>query len=341
MKSTLSKDIVFTYFSGHATSLQKKLIQSWLSEQGNAELYYEWLEEWERTQPHFLPDVNKAWEKNRQFVRHSITGKMAVKTGRKVAFRQTVLPVSLVWKIAVWILATGIGLYFIAEPLRFRRYTTSFAELRTITLDDNSRVVLNANSTLRIPRWGFGSNRRDVYLEGEAEFTVKKTSDQKTFTVHTNDRNKVTVLGTEFVVYTRDKGTRVILNKGKVELTPADESQPPLLLTPGDEASILPDGRVQVEKLTETQLEANSAWKEHRFVFDRTPLPEVGARLTETFGVAIRIADSTLLTRELTGSFPAQTLDEILDVLSEILDIEIVKKNKTLVFRSQSTSDLP
>ncbi len=337
MASRLSKDILFTYFSGHATALQKKLIEAWLREPENFERYYEWLEEWEQSRPHFLPDTDRAWKKSRERIDDDVSESVERLSSPVPALRRVPL-LRKSWKVAVCLLAVCLGAYMLSDRVIYRWYHTAYGELRTITLEDNSLVILNSNSVLRVPRWGFGPKHRDVLLEGEAEFVIRKTADYKKFTVHTPDHNQVTVLGTEFVVYSRDKGTRVVLNKGKVRLSSRDEARPPLTLLPGEQASISRNGEIEVEKLTEAQLDAHTAWKEHRFVFDRTSLTEVGARLTETFGVKIRIADSLLSGRELTGTFRAQHLDDFLSVLSEMLEIEIHRQDKIVVLTPKRIS---
>ncbi len=332
MKPTLSKDMLFAYFSGHATSLQKKLIEEWLGEAGSSELYYEWLEEWERSQPHFLPDTHRAWKKNKGRINGSAAEASHLKAAKtSVRSFRGWLYLNAVWKIALCVVVAGLGFYGFRDTILYHQYSTAYGELRTFTLKDNSLVVLNANSVLRVPRLGFGLRHREVFLKGEAEFVVRKTADSTKFTVHTLDRSKVTVLGTEFVVYTREKGTRVVLNKGKVRLTPPDLNESSLMMSPGDQASVSRDGKIKLEKLSAEQLDAQTTWKEHRFVFDRTPLAEVGTRLNEIFGVQIRISDSLLSRKELTGSYRAQTLDEFLAVLSDMFEIQVTRKNNEVL----------
>lgn len=59
MKQELSRNIVFSFFSGNATPLQKKVIEQWLWEEYNLEQYFIWLEEWEREHPQFIPDAEQ------------------------------------------------------------------------------------------------------------------------------------------------------------------------------------------------------------------------------------------------------------------------------------------
>ncbi len=332
MKPKLTKNILFTYFMGNATSLQKKLIEEWLSDSENLELYYEWLEEWERTYPQFIPDVDQAALLQLSRIQQEDhdwqePGVPPIYTPGKTGW----LRYAALGRIAVFLVILGVMAFLIKDSLLYREYKTGFGELRTLNLNDNSLVVLNANSSLRVPVFGFATRHRNVYLEGEAEFVVNRMKDGLPFTVHTADDSKVTVLGTEFVVYARGKGMHVALNKGKVRLTAAKNPNA-LLMHPGDKASVAADGNIRLEKLSAARMKEQSAWKEHRFVFDHTSLAEISRKINEIFGLQISITDSLLTKRELTGTFKAQNADELLAVLSEMLDIDIVHQDHRLVF---------
>jgi len=41
-----SKELIFSYFAGQATSVQQKMIGEWLVQPGSRELYFQWLDEW-------------------------------------------------------------------------------------------------------------------------------------------------------------------------------------------------------------------------------------------------------------------------------------------------------
>lgn len=319
----LTKQILFNHFSGSTNSLQKKLIEEWLSEEGNIELYYEWLEEWERTYPQFIPDTDRAATAQLERIQGED------RSWEAPAKESVVLPSKKRWlspagwgKAAMVLLILGMATFQFKDRLLYKEYKTGFGELRSLSLTDNSRVVLNANSSLMVPRYGFGVDHRDVYLEGEAEFLVNRTVDNMPFTVHTSNENKVTVLGTQFVVYSRKQKMHVALNKGKVKLTAGLNPQP-LLMTPGDKVSILDNGKFMLERLSDAKMNDQTAWKQHRFVFNHTSLRDITLKIHEIFGVQIMISDSLLARRELTGTFKAQNADELLSVLSEMMEIDI------------------
>lgn len=202
-----------------------------------------------------------------------------------------------------------------------KTYYTSYNVTKSFILEDSTRVTLNGNSKLEVPRWGFGSYTREVVLDGEAEFAVTHTADNNLFIVHTADNSSVTVLGTEFLVYSRPRGTRVVLNKGKVQLTSAKDPKPHDMV-PGERADVTLSGAIEIKKLTTAELSTKSVWKQHEFKFQSTRLADAAAEMKEIFGVSIIIKNDTLASRELTGTFKAQNADELVNALSEILDMD-------------------
>lgn len=87
--------------------------------------------------------------------------------------------------------------------------------IKKIILPDSSVVVLQQNSSLRIAG-SYNSNKRDVYLTGNAFFEVAK-SKTKPFIVHSKHL-ETEVLGTRFFVSALEPADRhsVLLEEGKV-----------------------------------------------------------------------------------------------------------------------------
>ena len=97
--------------------------------------------------------------------------------------------------------------------LQLAAHTTT-AQLTTQTLDDGSRVTLNANSRIEIKYY---RNQRHIdLLQGEAVFEVQPDRDRP-FVVETQ-RLKVTVLGTRFAVNKLKQLERVSVDHGKVQV---------------------------------------------------------------------------------------------------------------------------
>jgi transmembrane sensor len=325
MKAQIPKDTVFAYFGGNATALQKKLIAEWLLEPGNSEVYFEWLSEWETSRPQFIPDATSAFEKfsNRIQETAPVGVEYALPGRLNIGFQ-------IQWKwVAAFLLSMGIAMFSMKEKIINKTYATAHNDNQTIILEDQSKVVLTSDSRLHVPRWGFGKYRREVILEGEATFSVTHTIENKPFVVTTPDRSTVTVLGTEFAVYARSKGTQVVLNKGKVQLATLNDPKP-REMSPGDKATVTATGHVEIKKLTETELAIPGRWKEHQFDFQHTTLGNATKEINEVFGVHIVVVDKSLSDRELSGTFRAKDANELLNVLSEMLDMRVTLNENSI-----------
>jgi thiaminase len=53
----VTKSMLFEYFTGNSSVLQKRMIENWLENEKNRNLYYEWLAEWESEYPQYVTDV--------------------------------------------------------------------------------------------------------------------------------------------------------------------------------------------------------------------------------------------------------------------------------------------
>ena len=58
------------------------------------------------------------------------------------------------------------------------------------------------------------------------------------------------------------------------------------------------------------------------FHFDDTPLPEVLDHLGKWYGVKLKATDTD---KHLTGDFAADSLDTIINMIEEVLDVEIMR----------------
>lgn len=316
MSQEVYKHTVIALFEGRCTPLQKALITKFLSEPENQELYFQWLEEWESQNPQLITDAEGAYQ---QFLRE---------VGSEREKLSPIRPLERRWALLLGIAASilvvlSVGAFAFRDKLLNHEYQTAYGEIKTYTLIDGSRVTLNANSILRVPRFGFGSGTREVFLSGEAEFAVQHLPNDQRFIVRTPDQLEVEVLGTEFVVYSRSRGSKVVLNKGRVQLRSLKkEEEKPLIINPGDVVTISNQGDLKLKH--HQQVAVHTGWKDHRFIFDNTPISEIASRVSETFGVQLIIADSALSKRTLGGTFKAETAEKFLQVMAEILEVRIV-----------------
>lgn len=319
MEQPLSKNALFNFFSGNATPLQKKAIEDWLKEESNLEWFFEYLKEWENEHPQFLPDTDEAFDQFRSKLDSDYSG-TEKELSQKLPYRTF-----KVWMVAASVLLLwACSLLLFKNSILYKTYTTAFGEVRTFSLEDGSNVALNANSSLRVPRYTFSNADRQVYLTGEAEFSVTHTPNHQKFIVNTPDKMAVEVLGTKFIVYSRSRGSKVILQTGKVRVSNASNQS--LTIIPGDIVTL--DQKGSFKKQSAQPVQIYSAWKNRRFIFDHTSFKEVILLIEENFGVKVELSDSTLADKSITGTFQANNAVEMLEMLSDVSNLRISKQNE-------------
>ena len=62
----------------------------------------------------------------------------------------------------------GLLTFLFRDNLQYQYYKTGSQQQQSILLPDGSKAELSENSSLRVPRWGFGTRSREVLLVGEA-----------------------------------------------------------------------------------------------------------------------------------------------------------------------------
>lgn len=317
MKESINKELIFNYFSGRATAFEKEVIDQWSQDAPAKEQLFIWLLEWENQNLQYQADVEKGISRHMSYI-NEFTEQIS-SSDNKTVLNQVMQPSG---KRMIWMVAAAIALmvlsggWFFEDYIRYEIYTTNFGQTQRLELNDGSRIILNANSTLRVPRFNFGKTKRDVYMTGEANFTITHTSDHKKFIVHTGEKLDIEVLGTEFDVYARPRGSRVVLNKGKVRLHYQDgKAMKQILMKPGDLVTMDAHGHPRIEKTNSPQ--NYSAWKVHRFIFENESLRQICTLFEDNFGLKIRIPDSTLAAQTISGSFTALSAEELLEILTD------------------------
>ena len=324
METDIKKKLVFDYFANKLTPLQRKKIENWVQSPQNEELLYLYLEEWENDNSEYEPNGGVALQ---QYVNFLNTEEKEFSTlylakDKKVKYRL----LTFRNMAASLILFVMIGLLVTNELFNFKTYKNTNNEVQSLTLDDGTKVILNQNSSLKIHRWGLTKNARKVFLIGEAKFFVTHTKSNERFIVKTDKNFEVVVLGTEFAVSSRTLGAKVILNKGKVLLNyEEDKKTKHLFMKPGDYVLFNKQNTASLNTFSEKQY--LSIWQEKKFVFNKTSLKDVAIKLEETYGLKVTVFGAELANRKLMGSFQAENLDELLNTISELLRINVIRQN--------------
>ncbi len=217
-----------------------------------------------------------------------------------------------------------------------------------IVLPDNSRVWLNAGSTIRYPN-NFDRIDRVVELEGEAYFDVV-SNQRKPFVVST-EHLKLRALGTSFNIkaYPEDEVVSATLVEGNVIVEITDINDTPLSynLEPRQNFTYnISAGRVesaeiieQVEEedkeiVPETILEGSphkpaalvfvrrnikpeiyTSWKDNVWVVEGETMADMAVMLGRRFNTKINIETEELKRYRFTGRIMNETLEQVLEIL--------------------------
>ncbi len=233
------------------------------------------------------------------------------------------------------IILASIALWLFVRQNQTVTYATGYGEVRTFTLPDNSTVTLNANSSLRhAPDWNSDAPR-EVWLDGEAYFSVTHTQNDQPFLVHVTDALRVEVLGTAFNVKDRRRRAEVVLTTGKVKLSvqknQADSQT--LAMQPGELVAFSEANQTLRKKQVDP--EQYAAWRDHKMIFDQMSLQELARQLEDVYGVSIAIEGDGLANTTLTGAFPTHNLEMILTSLPTIIDMEILRNEDQITFKRE------
>ncbi|SDG13271.1 FecR family protein [Dyadobacter soli] len=334
MEKTISKYTLFEYLSGRANPLERQLVEEWIVQKQNAETFHRWLLEYETQSPQFIPDQEVALE---SLLRRLDSTLEVVGEGKMEEGEEGGAPVSWFgrrssrfWLVAASVTAIVSCGWWFREPIQYKSYQTAYGQTTDVYLEDGSRVALNSNSKLKVPRLGFWGDVREVALEGEAEFSVSHTIDNKRFVVKTSREFQVEVLGTTFSVFARPRGTKVALKSGSVRIDYSQNNQRrEVMMEPGDLAFLDHEGAVQLER--KQDIKTFAPWTEQRYVFNGTPVKEIIAMIEENFGQKVSLSDSNIALRSITGNFKTKNAEELLKTISEVLDLRVEQNGATIL----------
>jgi len=181
-------------------------------------------------------------------------------------------------------------------------FQTSVGEMRTVLLDDGSRITLNTDSKIEVR---LQSKRRSIRLvRGEALFEVAHDA-KRPFDVET-EHALLRAVGTQFDVDRRVDRTILTVVEGRVAMFTGSQPEPgehpdPPVLGAADRVVIGARGAGTVEH--DVNLSAAMAWLRHQLVFQRRPLGEVAEEFNRYNRSRIDIRSAALRAEVITGTF--------------------------------------
>lgn len=306
--------------SSHFSPDVSKAAAEWLTLSMDADFSQqdiERLEQWRNADP----EHERAW----QHIEHisgnlqRLHGKAAAQTLSKLhstSKRSTL-------KALAWLgLLTGSGLLASRTEtwqLHMADYSTGTGELKDITLEDGTHIVLNMRSAIDVRI--SDTHRLVTLLHGEMMVTTgHQAGEQRPFTVATAHGN-ITPLGTQFNVRLTDTNTQVTVLEGAVKVTSQDGNQ--AIVHAAEHTSFT--GSVIAPISTATM--QVSAWRKGLLFANDMRLADLAEELQRYRPGFIR-CDEAIAELKISGVFPLQDTTEALDAIPNSLPVNIVYRTR-------------
>ncbi len=312
MENTITAFLLKRYFAGTCTPAEQTLVEAWLSSHpDNAKQAMQWIEQSQEDNALFeelMKAQNEVWEKTAESLSQpQIT---AINEPYSIPGQQEVASRSQKGKL-YWLQAAAVGVILLILIFagfhfwnnRLVKVETKYGEVQSVKLPDGSVIHMNGNSKIAYKRVWTVQNR-EVWLDGEAFFTITHQANQQKYTVHLSGEIDIEVLGTEFKVSDRKSGKMIVLKSGKIKLFYGqDKTEKNMLLKPGELVKTKEDSP-DIYKTIAQNPGLYYSWTSGKWLLNSTSLEEMLLRLKETYGITTAVEDKKLLTKKASGSIP-------------------------------------
>ncbi|WP_166437191.1 FecR family protein [Niastella caeni] len=330
MDRTAFRELLIKYSNGTATAAEKALVDHWY------ELLYDYKlpalkqEELDTIEQEMWAHIEQAGN----IVTENTTVpyiKPAVRRKRLYYIAAAAIITGLI--TGGWIIFFSSPETFSFEKNRQQRKlaesSNNTAAPKRISLADGSYVVLQPASKIAYAN-DINSNKREVFLEGEAFFQVTKDP-ARPFYVYTNEL-VTKVLGTSFDVraFPRDNTIKVMVHTGKVTVYQRKNDQAEQELARSNATIIIPNQQVLFNRhqasitrsISEQPLAVitNGSNNNGQLVFTDTPASDVLMAIQKAYGIPI-VFDEELLSRcSFTGAFTNESFFERINLVCKAIE---------------------
>jgi transmembrane sensor len=339
MSPAITQELFTAYVQGTASAAEAATVRTWLAQPANQLLAQYWMSQhWEElaAQPAASPEAP-----DYEAILTRLHGQMGLGHSARLP-PATAAPAWRRWAAAAAVAGTVLGggswWLYSQRPPDAQQVATAYGQTRTVQLPDGSSVTLNGHSTLRYPTAWVAGKPREVWLDGEAYFSVQHKTDNQHFLVHTTAGFNVEVLGTKFTVSRRRDQGRVVLLSGKVRVSFDDRQHPDVLLKPGElvETREIKPAQPIVTAYRTVHTAPYSSWKDAELILDETSIAELATRIQDTYGLEVVVATPELNQRKVTGTVPVRDLDVLLQSLEETFHLQAARQGNRLTLTEQS-----
>lgn len=332
MKTNYIVQVINRFFNGTFPSTTEQEVQRWLiGEDGGIAKEHALQEAWNQLDVKADQSVYHSLKKLKQSLGIQTTEALITEKSARTFPLRLILAASVLIPVLI-----GLFVYIENRDSALIEVSVSYGEQKELQLPDGSCVWLNAGSSIRYTK-RFTGDTRDIYLMGEACFSVVKNTGQP-FIV-TTKKLSVRALGTEFNIraYPLEERTTATLNSGRisVQLVPSSgDSAKTYLLQPDQQLVYREDGLVDISDVTAADV---SAWKSGVLLFDNIQFGEVVRLLERQFDVSVRYDRILLNTDYYYAKFAkGSTLEQVLNVLQEIGDFTYKREGQSIFIQMKN-----
>jgi transmembrane sensor len=237
--------------------------------------------------------------------------------------------------IAIILLTVAIGIVKVVPALYTKNAKMEIChvengQIKKVFLADGTVIIVNSGSIIKYPE-EFDSDSRDVYLQGEAAFTVKHNSEHP-FVVHVGNL-EIKDIGTQFNVKSyQPKEVIATLKEGSVALTEKHQisKSSPILLKPSEQVVY----NEASHSFTVHKVDASKifTWVDGGLFFEEEPLNRVLQDVERHFNIKIQAANNVPLNNLYTLQFNSnESLTSVLDILTAMGNMKYSIHGKTVI----------
>lgn len=197
-----------------------------------------------------------------------------------------------------------------------------------LTLSDNTKIWVNAETKVRFPVQ-FGGRERRIYVDGEAYLEV--AHDASSPFVVEMPRNEVTVLGTSFNVksYPGERDDRITLVDGRVKVLSNKNGQE-MVLWPGEQAVVDQVNGMIMKYSVDTNIYCG--WRKGEIVFKNNSLEEILTVLARCYDLRVHWQDESLKRMSFSGEMKKYSeIDKLLGMISHTGDVKFTIDGQDII----------
>ena len=200
----------------------------------------------------------------------------------------------------------------------FSEEINNSGNIKKIQLEDGSFVSIYPGSKLAFPKH-FAPDKREVYLEGEALFTVSKNPNHPFFVY--NNQIVTRVLGTSFTVQNKNGKIEVAVQTGRVavyengeqiNLNEVEQKSNGVIITPNQKVTYYQQERHFVTSIVDQPVPAPTETSQpeiaNHFNYNETPVYKVLQDLEDTYKLEIVLENEKIKNCLFTGDLSNQNM---------------------------------